>query len=196
MDVSNVAFSKRALADNVHCGDQCGYWQDGGKTILCIVDGLGHGELAEKAANETLDYLPRHLPGGLTDAFTGCDQALRKTRGVALGVAVIEETTGKLTYIGVGNTRAMIVRQKASFLNNNFGIVGGGFKSLSPDTMTLRHGDLVVLFTDGVDEKIDLSAYDEALRKDVQRLADKILGDWRRETDDAAVLVFRYRTTG
>jgi len=49
----------------------------------------------------------------------------------------------------------------------------------------------VILFTDGIEELIDLSDYDETLRVEVGRLAEKMLEDWRRETDDGAVLVFR-----
>ncbi len=59
------------------------------------------------------------------------------------------------------------------------------------ETVPLTPGDLVIMYTDGIEELIDLSDYDETLCAEVGRLAERILEDWRRETDDAAVLLFR-----
>jgi len=53
-------------------------------------------------------------------------------------------------------------------------------------------GDLVIMFTDGIKELIALSRYDEELRADGALLAEKIIEDWGKETDDAAVLIYRF----
>ena len=198
-----VGIAKRALFNDPHCGDECAYWQIGGKTILCVVDGLGHGPDAEAAGKAAVDYVGRHLSDDLPDIFGSCDLALRRTRGVAMGIAVIHEEKGTLTYAGVGNTRAMIVRWhdpepgdgKTCQLSGNWGIVGSGYRKLSFEIVPLKRGDLVVLYTDGLKEVIDMSRYDDACRADVRRLADKILRDWGREMDDGAVLVYRSETT-
>ena len=186
-----VAMAQRALNGNRHCGDQGGCWQNDGKTTLCMIDGLGHGEHAEIAAKAALDYVARHRSEPLRDIFAGCDSAIRHTRGTAMGIAVVDEDAGKLTYAGVGNTRAMIVGKKTVRLRSSQGIVGGGYRTLSSETVPLEAGDLVVMFTDGLPEALDVSGYDGALRMDLPRLAQKILQDWRRKTDDAMVLVSR-----
>jgi len=192
-----VGIAKRALDDAPHCGDQCGYWRRGGKTTLCVVDGLGHGKQAEKAAKAAMHYVAFLLSGSLPDIFAGCDSAVRRTRGVAMGIAVIDERRQTLSYAGVGNTRALVARQPSDEspagqtirLSSSYGIVGGGYKTLSPETVQLMPGDLVIMFTDGLVESIGLAGYDDSLRADVQRLAEKMLQDWQRATDDAAVLV-------
>jgi len=199
-----VAIAKRALNHDPHCGDECGYWQSGSKTTLCVVDGLGHGEHAERAAKAAVQYVGRHLTESLDELFASSNQALRNTRGVVMGTAVIDEDANTLTYAGIGNTRAMIVGEphgkdadgRTIILSSNYGIVGGGYKTLSSETAPLRAGDLVILYTDGVEETIGVSRYDDALRADLQRLAKRIIKDWGRETDDAAVLVFRYEGKG
>jgi len=186
-----VAVAKRAFEDSPHCGDDCAYWQSGCRATLCVVDGLGHGKGAERVAKAALDYAARHLSESLPDLFAGCDQALRGTRGVTMGIAIVDECAGTLTYAGIGNTRITIIGEKTICLHSSYGIVGGGYKRLSPKTVPLIPGDLVILSTDGVAETVDLSGYDKALRADVRWLAEKILEDWCRETDDAAVLVYR-----
>ena len=194
MTLSNhLAITKRAFLGETHCGDECAYWHEGGKATLCIVDGLGHGEHAERAAQAAVEYVAQHLGEPLVDVFAGCDLALRRTRGVVMGIAVVDEDAGTLTYAGIGNTRAMIVGGARSVvcLSSDYGIVGGGYRKLSPETVPLNPGDLVILVSDGIKERCDILGYGDALRGDVRQLAESILQDWGRETDDAAVLVFR-----
>jgi hypothetical protein len=186
----NIGFAKRAFFNETHCGDQFSHWQHDGKTLLCMVDGLGHGIEAEKAAKAALDYVSMNLSKPLAELFFGCDQALRKTRGVAMEIAIVDPAAEMLTYAGIGNTRAIIYREPPVYLVGNYGIVGGGYKTLSPTTISLSPFDLVILFTDGLPENIDLSGYGNILLGNVSRLAEKILLDWRSEIDDAAVAVF------
>ena len=108
-----------------------------------------------------------------------------------MGLAIIDEAAKQLSYAGIGNPRALVVGKRISRLRNDYGIVGGGYHALSAETVSFQPGDLIILATDGVAELIDVSGYDVALRRDVQRLADTILQDWRRDTDDAAVMVGR-----
>jgi len=56
----DVGIAKRALDDDPYCGDECGARESNGKIILCIADGLGHGEFAERAARAAVDYVLKH----------------------------------------------------------------------------------------------------------------------------------------
>ncbi len=187
-----IAIVKRPLLEP-HCGDQAGCWESGGKTVLCIIDGLGHGKAAEEAALAALDFVGHHHHEPLLEVFAACDEALRHTRGVAMGIAVIDEAAGMLTYAGIGNTRAVVSGngKRNMNLSSNYGIVGAGYRRLVSESVALAPGDMVLLYTDGFPEIIDLSAYDDGIKADVGRLAETILEDWRRGADDAGILIFR-----
>jgi len=195
-----VGALKGPLNGGDYCGDQFGYWRNGKETVLCIADGLGHGKHAEEAAKSALAYVARHLSSPLAKIFSGCNSAIRNTRGVAMGIAIIDEDARMLTYAGVGNTRIMIQRKadggdttaEILYLRSDYGIVGGGFKRLVPEDVPLQSGDLVVLYTDGVKEMINLPRDHVLAYGSVQKLAEMIINNWRIETDDAAVLVYRY----
>ena len=187
---SEIAIASHPL-EEPYCGDQAGYWQSRGRTILCIVDGLGHGKGAQQVALAALDSVGRHPFEPLPEIFALCDKALRHTRGVAMGMASIDPEAGTLTYAGIGNTRAMIFGERARSMSSHYGIVGGGYRNLVPETVPLEPGRLVVMFTDGLPEMINLTGYDEALRQDPQELAQRILDDFCLGSDDAAVLVYR-----
>ena len=156
-----------------------------------MVDGLGHGQHAETAARAALDYVAGHLWEPLAHTFAACDLAISHTRGVAMGIAVIDEDAGTMCYAGIGNTRLMIVGENTTRLSSDYGIVGGGYRALTPETVPIMPDDLVILFTDGLAETVDTSGYDGGVLGDTQRLSERILQDWGREADDAAVLVFR-----
>ncbi len=195
MEVESV---KRPLRGEKHCGDQLGHWQNGDQIILCIADGLGHGKHAENAAKAAMTYVASHRAEPLAEIFSGCNREIRDTRGVAMGIAVIDKKARTLTYAGIGNTRAVILRsadsqeaaRKSLYLRNDFGIVGSGYRRLVPETVPFAPGDLMVIYTDGVQELIDFTGYEALLYKDIQRLAEKIIEDWGRSSDDAAVLVY------
>ena len=185
-----VGIAKRALNDNPFCGDECGCWQNGSKTILCMVDGLGHGEHAHTAAKAAVNYVAGHYSEPLVDIFSSCDKEIRNTRGVAMGICLIDEEKHTLTFAGISNIRAMIFGDRARSMSSQYGIVGGGYRKLVPETVPLEPGRLVVMFTDGLPETIRLTGYDEELRRDPQKLAQRILDDCCLGSDDAAVLVY------
>ena len=187
----SVGVAKRALNDDPFCGDECGYWQNGCTTVLSVTDGLGHGEHAHKASKAAVGYVAAHYAEPLVDIFSGCDKAIRHTRGVAMGICRIDEEKHTLSFAGISNIRAMIFGERTRSMSCHYGIVGGGYRNLVPETVPLEPDRLVVMFTDGIPETINLTDYDEELRQDLQKLAQRILDDFRLGSDDAAVLVYR-----
>lgn len=181
----------RALGGAPHCGDRSAYWANGAKMTVCIVDGLGHGEGAAKAADAAVNYVGAHVDEPLQDIFAGCNRAITDTRGVAMAIAVVDTDQQQLTYAGIGNTRGQIYGKQKKLLRSDYGIVGGGFRKLSPGCPAYSPGDIIVLWTDGIPESIDLSGYGHDMLDDPQLLADQIIEDYALGTDDAGVLVFR-----
>jgi len=195
-----IASVKKAFKGEHHCGDECGWWQEKGKTTLCVADGLGHGERAEMAATAAIAFVSHHLDDSLAEIFTDCNQKLRDTRGVAMGIAVIDEKAGTMTYGGIGNIRAILARglevetdtRKIVRLASNPGIVGGGFRKLNTETLELEMNDLVLIFTDGI-EIYDPSNSLIDLARDIQSLAERIIRQDSYDTDDAAILIYKWQ---
>lgn len=187
-----ITTARRALNNDPHCGDASAHWRVGNQILLCLVDGLGHGEFAEQAADAAINYIAFHRRKPLPDIIAGCNEAIRNTRGVAMGLVSINEKTGELTHAGIGNIRALVVNQETAYLGSDFGIVGGGYRSLSLNTMTLHRGDLVIMTSDGVKEKMDINASKILADGVFETLADKILKRWGHGQDDAAVLVYKF----
>lgn len=184
----SVGIATAPLAGGDYCGDVCGAWETPERTTLCVVDGLGHGRLAEVAARLAVDCVGRNTDATLEEIFARCDARLFDTRGAVLGVATIDHRTRLLSFAGIGNIRMLVVGARTRRLPSNHGIVGTGFKTLGVQSISLSSENKLVMFTDGVNELLDLSRY--RLPRDAQILADDILRDWSLGTDDAAVLVW------
>jgi len=159
-----------------------------------MVDGLGHGEQAEVAGKAAVEYVTKHLDDPLVEILEGCNKAIHHTRGVAMGLASVDDSAGTMQFAGVGNTRARLISVatgKSYFLASTYGIVGGGFRSVTAENVDLSPGDLFLMYTDGLKEMFDISCYPSLRTVDVQELADTMLADWKRKSDDGAILVCR-----
>ena len=190
-----IAIEQRSLMGSEYCGDQAGYWKTDDGVALCLVDGAGHGESAEKAARIAVEYVSSHLNDSLQDIFDGCNRAMLKTGGGAVALAFIEEQTRLLTYAGIGDTGAKIFRSHrmtSLFLPVQSGMMGKSSRTIHPLVEPMSRGDVIVMYTDGIERTLDLSAYSDDLFGNARRLAMKLVDEFGRLNDDRTVLVAQF----
>lgn len=183
----------RPVADDGLCGDVCAWWRLDRKIYLSLADGLGHGEFAREAALAAMASAQRQpADTSLPDLFAQCDEDIRSTRGVAMGLAVIDPLAQTVSFCGVGNIRALLLTpaQHRRF-TCGYGIVGAGFKNLRVDSQPFLPGDALVMTSDGLPEHFVVPEAFSGPVWSAQQLAETLLHDWAIDTDDAAVLVYR-----
>jgi len=168
---------------------------DGG-ALVGVIDGLGHGSEAADAADAAARVVrehPREPPEAL---LARCHAALVRSRGVVMTLVWFDLAGRTLTWTGVGNVEGRLLRAAAapgiapeSTLIKG-GVVGYSLPTVRPTTTELGHGDTVVLATDGIS-----SGFSGSLAPGIppQELADRILAEHGRGTDDALVVVVRAR---
>ena len=193
MDLT-IGFATRPLAGEAVCGDRCSWWVSDNRLVLAAVDGLGHGKDAAHAADLAIDCIESCLDEDCGEIFFKCDTRLRDTRGAALAVSIIEPSKGRMTVGTVGNIRVLLLRGSQNRrLDGGRGIVGAGYKNFLPQTLNLAAGDILTMFSDGLDE---FPALRETLTDPtitVNEQAQAILDRWARDDDDASVLIYRHR---
>lgn len=186
----SIAWAKRSLDNSPFNGDQLGFWNESGNITICLVDGLGHGENAEVAARSALTSVGNHLGESLENIFRICDQEVEWKVGVAMALAKIDEKSGETTYAAVGNIRGLAVQSKVLRLSCSYGIVGAGYENLFIQKQWLGEGDLLIMYSDGIQEFLDLTP--DVKKESPQQLADLILAKYANNRDDAAVIVYKY----
>ena len=158
---------------------------------LMSADGLGHGVEANRAVNEAaaaFKVFPDYSP---TETLRFIHTAIKKTRGAVITVVGYNFETKTWSSSGIGNIAARLVgpntmRQQMSYN----GIVGHNIpNSMNDQQYPSDLYNQVILCSDGIKTRWDLSKYPMILKYDQTVLSAAIYKDHARKTDDMSVIV-------
>jgi len=178
--------------------DICVVKQFGERWLLAIIDGLGHGEAARRAAEVAQAVIEDSAQPHLATILTACDAAMKSTRGAVIGLGLIDYGQNTLTWLGVGNTAGKVVwrgddgRLQESSLSSMPGVVGLGLPTLNQYVYRLQPGSLMIAFTDGLDDRWVFPENRWLFEMETEALAAHLMQSHYKETDDCLVAVARY----
>ena len=189
------AVAQKTLTGQNKSGDGYLVKRFGNCVLIAVVDGLGHGEEAAVAAKIAVDQLEANPRDNVISLFERSHEALRKTRGVVMSVALVNSLNATATWMGIGNVEGLFVRAnpdiqpQKEFLLIRTGIVGGHLPALHASMMPIMPGDTIAFATDGI-----LTGFaDEVSSHDApSEIAATIIAKHVKGSDDALVLVARY----
>ena len=163
--------------------------------LVAALDGLGHGQEAAVAARAAARILEAQPSDSLVALLQKCHHALLETRGVVLSLAAFNANDATMSWAGVGNVEGLLLRadptaepaREAIVLRA--GVVGYQLPHVSSAVLQVAPGDTLIFATDGI--RVEFT---EGLLPGgpLQPFADRLLARYRKETDDALVLVVEY----
>jgi phosphoserine phosphatase RsbX len=166
------------------------------RAVIGVVDGIGHGLEAAAAAKIAAEILERFAHESVIALLNRCQEGLRQTRGAVIGVASFNSKENILTWLGVGNIQGVLFRPNAApeFLRQCKGLVGSKIDRLIAMMLPISPGDTLVFSTDGIYDDFAVGAESALFLADSpQKIAERIMARYAKGTDDALVLVARYR---
>ena len=185
-----VAGATRPLPGESSNGDAWHVDWHEGRCRVAIIDGLGHGAAAAQPANLAVRALAARPELDVEASLRLCHGALAGTRGAAISIASIDPIANNLTYSGVGNAEArLLTNGRMERLIAYRGIVGAVLPKVRSFAYALASDWMLVMHTDGIRSHFELDGLSEVQPTSAQTLADAILHDWARPTDDATVVV-------
>jgi len=189
-DVGVVRVSKRGES---YCGDDWSLVCDeGGRAVLTVADGLGHGQAAADASKRAVEIGAEQSGGPPGVIVAQIHAGLRSTRGAAIAVAELTSTGTEVRFAGLGNISASIVSSKRSkSLVSHNGIAGHEMRKVQEFSYDWPPDALLVMHSDGVSARWDLSRYPGLALRDPSVVAGVIYRDFSRGRDDALVVVVR-----
>ena len=173
------------------CGDAGVIKKYGNSLFFGLIDGLGHGRKAHKAASLSEDYLNEHYTKPLDELLKGLHEILIGTAGAVAGIGRFELDTGNLTYAGIGNITARIYGNSSHSLISRDGVIGYTIPNPRLEESRLFPGDLLILTSDGISEHFLPGNFPGLLEGQARDIAGKFLKALRKD-DDASCLVLRY----
>jgi serine/threonine protein phosphatase PrpC len=163
--------------------------------LLAVVDGLGHGPEAGEAAEAAVNALAACTSESVMAMLQICHDSIRHTRGVVIGLARFGASDATMTWLGVGDVDGVLLRARAGpgkgkeYLLLRGGVVGYGLPPLHPVSHPVERGDVLILATDGIRGGF---ADQVNVAEPARQIADRILAQHCKGTDDALVLAARY----
>src|SRR5947199_59747 len=134
--------------------------------------------------------------GSRAALFYRFHEGLRHTRGVVMSLASFHAGEPTMAWCGVGSVAGVLQRvgpfgsPASDTLLLRSGVVGSHLPPLRASTYAVNPGDTLILATDGIRPGL---AEELLPLVPPQPAADRILSRYARGTDDALVLVARYR---
>lgn len=159
--------------------------------LLVLIDVSGHGPSAHALAKilaEVLEQSQEQEPVRLLQLL---HQHSIGTRGAAAGVALINTQRGQLSYAGIGNTRISVRGHEPWRGISRDGVLGERFPTPLLQYQRLNPGDVVMLYSDGISETLNLRDGTLDLGADPAILAHQVIAHSGRDTDDASCIVLR-----
>lgn len=171
------------------CGDGWSVVRTPHRVLAVVVDGLGHGVEAARAADETLRIV-RELSGWpaarIIEAAHG---QLHATRGAALAIAEIALSEQIVRFAAVGNISGAIVSgQSSRGMASYNGTVGVALHKVHEVVYPWQKDDCLILHSDGIMTRWRLEAYPGLVAHHPALVAGVLFRDFNRGRDDATVL--------
>jgi anti-sigma regulatory factor (Ser/Thr protein kinase) len=173
-------------------GDGWACHADAERMQILLVDGIGHGIEAHDAAEEAIASFREHAGRGPGEILGYLHDALRKTRGAVAAMADILPAQRQLTYAGVGNISCVLLAAgKSRSLVSHNGTLGMTARKIQEFHADWPPDGVLILHSDGVQTRWDLSSYAGLLARHSAVIAGALLRDFRRQRDDASVVVIK-----
>lgn len=177
-------------------GDAFTIKQWGECALVGIMDGLGHGEFAHRAAETARQYVENHFDQPLALIFRGVGHACRATRGLVMALAHFDWGKGRLTFASLGNIEVRVFPSSAPF---RFIIRRGVVGLRAPNVVVTEHpwtGEhVMVLHSDGLTSRWSWKDFPGLEGKPAAVAAQELLRALAKDLDDATVVVVRSKVS-
>jgi anti-sigma regulatory factor (Ser/Thr protein kinase) len=158
-----------------------------------VVDGLGHGTFAARAAAEAVKLFnrnPQSMPGA---AIANIHAGLRATRGAAVAVARVDATAARLVFGGIGNVAGtLIANGQVRRLVSLNGIAGHNAARIQEFVYPYSGTEmLLVMHSDGIGTSWNLDRYPGLSARHPGLIAGVLFRDFWRARDDGLVVALK-----
>lgn len=187
--------SQHSLKDDSACGDVWHLAVDGPSISALVVDGIGHGEDAERAGLAGASAFAVAPFADPTSNLQDMHQAMNGTRGGAAAVAIYDAASSNLRFAGIGNIGAcLITAEKSRGLASHPGIVGSQFRKAQVFDYPVEESQLLIMYSDGLQSRWNLRDYPGLVHRHPAIISTLLHRDFCRGRDDVTVMVIALET--
>jgi anti-sigma regulatory factor (Ser/Thr protein kinase) len=177
----------RLLPEN---GDALVIRQWEGHALAGVIDGLGHGQFAQRASQAARYYIEQHFDQPLESLFRGVARTCRSTRGVVMALGRFDLARQVVTIASVGNVEVRLIGSPGRFnLIVRRGILGFN----APNPVVSEHpwtpSSLLIMHSDGLRAHWEWDGFRDLAKERPAAIARHLLNKLGNMQDDATVVV-------
>ena len=163
----------------------------GESTLVSVIDGLGHGPFAHRAAQTARHYVEKHFDQPLEGIFRGVGRVCRPTRGVVMALARFDWTRARMSFASIGNVdvRVFGAREPLSLVVRR-GVVGIKTPQAVVSSHRWQHGNVMVMHSDGVSTRWRWEDLPDLRNESATAIAQRLVRNLGND-DDATVVVVK-----
>jgi len=165
--------------------------------LAALCDGLGHGPEAREASKRAVDAIAKNKDLGLREIVNVVNEEMKGLRGCVLALVRFTAQSRVLQCLLAGDIRVhLYLFRDAHFFTSTPFVIGDRdlpSRRLRVEEMMAAPGSVLVMFTDGLESRTSIKGNLELLRKPALLIAQDLLAEHSRGTDDALVLVARFK---
>lgn len=160
------------------------------KTLFGVIDGLGHGKGASIASNLTRVCILENFSKELDVLIKLLHEKLRKTRGVALSLGLIDHQHNLFKYIGIGNVLTRIFNTSEPLRPVNYnGTLGVSLRKYKILEYPWANNNIIIMTSDGISSKYELDDFLDVMHNHPMVIGHKIFKKYGKYQDDATILI-------
>ena len=179
------------------CGDAWAVEFHAQGATFMVVDGLGHGPEAGRAAGTALEVLRRNPDYPTLRLLDNAHGRLRATRGAAVAVARHDLASGEVAFAGVGNISAVILDPSGRrAMVSHSGIVGHNVHKSQEYRYPWPRGAMMIAHSDGLETQWSIDAFPGLASHHASIIAAVLFREHARGRDDCTVLVAKATAGG
>jgi anti-sigma regulatory factor (Ser/Thr protein kinase) len=157
-----------------------------------VIDGLGHGQWAQRASQTARRYIETHFDQPLVDIFRGVGRSCRPTRGVVMALALFDWEHNKVMLASIGNIEVRVFNHsKPIKVLVRRGIVGMNAPAPVVTEDSWDISNFLVMHSDGLSTHWSWEDYPDLKTKSANSIAHELLHTLAKDDDDATVVVVR-----
>jgi len=160
--------------------------------LVGVIDGLGHGHFAHRAAQTARQYVESHFDQPLDQVFRGTARACRATRGVVMALVRFDCAADRVQIASVGNIELRVMPPSAAprFMVRR-GVVGLNAVAPLVAEGAWNRDAIMVIHSDGLRTHWSASDFPELSSQSASAAAETLLQALARDQDDATVIVVK-----
>ena len=185
------AVACRSKIEGAPSGDGYLVRRMGNSVLLAVADGAGSGTEAAEVTKTCLRTLSETNTASLDTLFAQVHHAVQGTRGLALGVTLVDPANWQISWCAVGDIEGVLFHRPASAMRQSQvmiqkgGTLGYTLPKLIIQCQQIGAGAVIIMTSDGIRHA---SRDDVVPGNSAGEIANNVLAARGRDNDDAIVL--------